>query len=410
MGLIKAAKEAIKGTLADQWKETIRCDNMDNNVLMVKKSTPNEIISNKSTIIVAPGQCAVIYDNGKVLDATAEEGFYTFDSSSSPSFFAGEFGKTFKEMWERFTYNGAAAKQQAVFFFNTKEILDNKFGTAAPIPFQDWSHPIPNQMTNTLTPMRVEIKCYGKYTFKITNPALFMQELAGTAEIYTKDKVVEQMRAEVIATFQNLVNELGSEKYKVPVLEMPSKTDEIRTMMDEMVFDEPIRKRGLSILCFAVESVTLDDESSQKIDQYELSSNAHMQQGRLVDAYAEAVQKAAENKSGSLNGFMGIGMMNMATNGMVGGAATGPWQNVQNSQMDLNKQNIENIPTTNDKTVMTNPEEWTCECGVKNKGKFCVNCGKEKPDSTSTQKQCPNCKAMNSAEAKFCSDCGTKLN
>lgn len=410
MGLIKAAKEAIKGTLADQWKETIRCDNMDNNVLMVKKSTPNEIISNKSTIIVAPGQCAVIYDNGKVLDATAEEGFYTFDSSSSPSFFAGEFGKTFKEMWERFTYNGAAAKQQAVFFFNTKEILDNKFGTAAPIPFQDWSHPIPNQMTNTLTPMRVEIKCYGKYTFKITNPALFMQELAGTAEIYTKDKVVEQMRAEVIATFQNLVNEMGSEKYKVPVLEMPSKTDEIRTMMDEMVFDEPIRKRGLSILCFAVESVTLDDESSQKIDQYELSSNAHMQQGRLVDAYAEAVQKAAENKSGSLNGFMGIGMMNMDTNGMVGGAATGPWQNVQNSQMDLNKQNIENIPTTNDKTVMTNPEEWTCECGVKNKGKFCVNCGKKKPDSTSTQKQCPNCKAMNSAEAKFCSDCGTKLN
>ncbi len=410
MGLIKAAKEAIKGTLADQWKETIRCDNMDNNVLMVKKSTPNEIISNKSTIIVAPGQCAVIYDNGKVLDATAEEGFYTFDSSSSPSFFAGEFGKTFKEMWERFTYNGAAAKQQAVFFFNTKEILDNKFGTAAPIPFQDWSHPIPNQMTNTLTPMRVEIKCYGKYTFKITNPALFMQELAGTAEIYTKDKVVEQMRAEVIATFQNLVNELGSEKHKVPVLEMPSKTDEIRTMMDEMVFDEPIRKRGLSILCFAVESVTLDDESAQKIDQYELSSNAHMQQGRLVDAYAEAVQKAAENKSGSLNGFMGIGMMNMATNGMVGGATTGPWQNTQNSTMDLSKQKIENIPTTNDKTVMTNPEEWTCECGVKNKGKFCVNCGKKKPDSTSTQKQCPNCKAMNSAEAKFCSDCGTKLN
>lgn len=412
MGLIKAAKEAIKGTLADQWKEAIRCENMDNNVLMVKKTTPNGVISNKSTIIVAPGQCAVIYDNGKVIDATAEEGFYQFDSSTSPSFFAGDFGKTFKEMWERFTYNGAAAKQQAVFFFNTKEILDNKFGTAAPIPFQDWSHPIPNQMTNTLTPLRVEIKCFGKYTFKIVNPAVFMQEISGTSEMYTKDQLTEQMRAEVIAVFQNLVNELGSEKHKVPVLEMPSKTDEIRAMMDEMVFDEPIRRRGLSIVCFAVESVTLDEESEKKIDNYEFSSNAHLQQGKLVDAYAEAVQKAAENKSGSINGFMGIGMMNMATNGMTSGAATGPWQNTQNSQMDLNKQNVGNAATTTEgqmksATVSEMQEEWTCECGSKNKGKFCVNCGKAKP--TQDKKQCPNCKAMNDKDVKFCPECGTKL-
>ncbi len=426
MGLFKAAKDAIGGTLADQWKEAIRCEDMDNNVLMVKKTTPNGIISNKSTIIVAPGQCAVIYDNGKVIDATAEEGFYQFDSSTSPSFFAGDFGKTFKEMWERFTYNGAAAKQQAVFFFNTKEILDNKFGTAAPIPFQDWSHPIPNQMTNTLTPMRVQIKCYGKYTFKISNPAVFMQELAGTAERYTKEKVVEQMRSEVIAVFQNLVNEMGSERHKVPVLEMPSQTDEIRTMMDEMVFDEPIRRRGLSIVCFAVESVTLDEESEAKIDNYEFSSNAHMQQGRLVDAYAEAVQKAAENKSGSINGFMGIGMMNMASNGMTSGAATGPWQNIQGSQMDLSKQNVVNVAQTSNEGLKqeqtttpveqkeeANSQEWTCECGIKNEGKFCVNCGKAKPEEVKkepTQKQCPNCKTMNDINDKFCGNCGSKLN
>lgn len=420
MGLIKAAKEAIKGTLGDQWKEAIRCENMENDVLMKKVTTPNGVISNKSTIIVAPGQCAVIYDNGKVIDATAEEGVYQFDSSTTPSFFAGDFGKTFKEMWERFTYNGATAKQQAVFYFNTKEILDNKFGTAAPIPFQDWSHAIPNQMTNTLTPMRVQIKCYGKYTFKISNPAVFMQELAGTAEIYTKDKVVEQVRAEVMAVFQNLVNELGSEKHKVPVLEMPSQTDEIRQMMDEVVFDEPIRKRGLSIVCFAVESVTLDDESVSKIDQYELSSNAHMQQGRLVDAYAEAVQKAAENKSGSMNGFMGIGMMNMATNGMVGGAVNGPWQNVQNSQMDLSKENIKKDTMTLDEDlknaslqVKKDTNEWQCTCGIINSGKFCVNCGKEKPQQNKAEeqdkKQCPNCKRINNAKDKFCSECGTKL-
>lgn len=412
MGLIKAAKEAIKSTFGDQWKEAIRCEDMNNETLMVKRTTPTGVITNKSTIIVAPGQCAVIYDNGRVLDATAEEGLYTFDSSSSPSFFAGDFGKTFKEMWERFTYNGESAKQQAVFFFNTKEILDNKFGTPAPIPFQDWSHPIPNQMTNTLSPMRVEIKCFGKYTFKITNPALFMQELAGTADIYLKEKLIEQMRSEVISVFQNVVNELGNEKHKVPVLEMPSQTDEIRTMMDEMVFDEPIRKRGISITCFAVESVTLAEESERKIDDYELSSNAHMQQGRLVDAYAEAIQNAASNKSGTMNGFMGIGMMNMATNGMMGGVATNPWQNTKNSQMDLSKENQnseENVmkkeEVKDEVSKVEQNEEWKCECGNVNKGKFCSNCGKPK----SNKKKCTKCGAENEPTDKFCSECGTKL-
>lgn len=402
MGLIKAATQAVKGTLSDQWKEAIRCEDLNNETLMVKKTTPTGVITNKSTIIVAPGQCAVIYDNGKVLDATAEEGVYTFDTSTSPSFFAGQFGEVFKEMWQRFTYNGATAKEQAVFFFNTKEIVDNKFGTPAPIPFQDWAHAIPNQMTNTLSPMRVEIKCFGKYTFKITNPAIFMQEIAGIANVYTKDKLVEQMRSEVIAVFQNLINELGSEKHKIPALEMPSQTDEIRAMMDETVFDEPIRRRGLSIVCFAVESVTLDDESAKKIDQYELSSNAYMQQGKLVDAYADAVKSAASNENGAMNGFMGIGMMNMASNGMVGGATTGPWQNTQNSQISNQteeKKDIENAATT------ASNEEWVCECGSKNKGKFCVNCGKQKQ----VVKECPNCKSKVEENDKFCNECGTKL-
>ena len=309
MGLIKATKNAIGSTLHDQWKEAIRCEDMTNEILMVKKTTDTGVITNKSTIIVAPGQCAVIYDNGRVIDATAEDGFYTLDSSSSPSFFGGQFGEVFKEMWQRFTFNGATAKEQAVYFFNIKEIIGNKFGTPAPIPFQDWSHPIPNQMTNTLIPIRVEIKCFGTYTFRIINPALFMTKIAGTATIYKKIQLVDQLRSEVMAVFQNVTNELGTNKYKVPVLEMPSQTDEIREMMDEKVFDEKMRERGIKIESFAVESVTLDEESERKIDNYELSSNSYMQQGKMVDAYSEAVKSAAENSNGAMNGFMGIGMI-----------------------------------------------------------------------------------------------------
>ena len=341
MGLIKAAAGAIGSTLHDQWKEAIRCEDMNNDILMMKKTSPNGVISNGSSIIVGPGQCAVIYDNGRVIDATAEDGYYTFDSSSTPSFFAGQFKDTFKEMWQRFTYNGESAKQQCVFFFNLKEIMDNKFGTSTPIPYQDWSHPIPNKMTGTVTPLSVQVRCYGTYTFRISNPAVFMEQLAGTADVYYKASVIEQMRSEVMSVFQNVLNELGNAQHKVPVLEMPSQTDEIKQMMDEKVYDEKIRSRGLQIDCFAVESVTLDEESQRKIDTYEFSSNDFMQQGRMVDAYANAVEKAAENANGAAAGFMGIGIANMSSGGFMQGAAQAPFQagNGAGSSVDMSANN-----------------------------------------------------------------------
>lgn len=383
MGLIKSAASAIGSTMHDQWKEAIRCEDLGNEILMMKKTTPTGVITNKSTIIVAPGQCAIIYDNGKVIDATAEEGIYEFDSSSSPSFFAGQFGDVFKEMWQRFTYDGATSKQQAVFFFNIKEIMDNKFGTPAPIPFQDWSHAIPNQMTGEKIPLRVEIKCFGKYTFKISNPALFMSEIAGVADVYKKEDVVEQIRTEVMAVFQNVTNELGNSKYKVPVLEMPSYTDEIKQMMDVAVYDENTKRRGLTITGFSVESVTLTEESEKKIDEYELSANSYMQQGRLVGAYADATQKAAENANGAANGFMGIGMMNMASGNVVGGATTGPWANNPQPVIQQNQQNPTQPTTAQAQVNGKTEEKWVCECGVENPGKFkfCGACGKKRPEN-----------------------------
>ena len=373
MGLIKAATAAVKSTLHDQWKDYIRCEDLGNDILMKRVSTPNGIISKDSAIQVSPGQIAVIFESGKVVDATAEEGIYTFDQSSSPTFFAGQFGDVFKEMWTRFTYGGATNKEQAVFYINAKEILDNKFGTPAPIPFQDWSHPIPNQMTGTMTPLRVEVKCFGKYTFKISDPATFMSKIAGTAEEYRKDEIVEQMRSEVIGAFQKVLNELGNSVHKTPVLELPSTTDTIKSIMDEKVFDQPIRDRGISLVGFVVESVTLDDESERKIDDYELSSNSFMQQGKLTGAYANAVQDAANNANGAANGFMGIGMMNMASGGMLGAAAQGAFQNKGTTAADLNGGSAQQAVT--DAPVGS---KFCPDCGTPTNGsKFCPNCGKQ---------------------------------
>lgn len=387
MGLIKSMVQSVGGTLHDQWQDLIQCENMGNELLMKKVTTPTGQISKGSRIIVAPGQMAVILDSGMIMDATAESGAYEFDQSSSPSFFGGDFGAVFKEMWQRFKYNGTPAKGQAVYFFNMTEILGNKFGTATPIVFQDWSHPIPNQMTGTYAPMRVEVRCYGTYTFSVGDPVQFMQNVAGAGDEYRVDQITDQMRAEVIGAFQNVLNELGSSLHKVPVLELPSRTDEIKTTMDEKVFDQPIRDRGLKLRGFVVESVSLDEESSKKIDNYELSSNSMMQQGTLVGAYANAVQDAAKNENGAGAGFVGVGMMNMASGGMVGGAVNAPFKN-QTSNQNFEALDPYQQSTAQQSGAQSESNSATTQQEVK--PKFCSNCG-------------------NPVTGNFCSNCGTKV-
>ena len=420
MGLIKAIAGSIGGTLSDQWLDLIKCDNMDMDTLMVKQTTKSGQISKGSRILVAPGQVAVIYDSGAVLDATAEEGVYTFDQSSSPSFFGGQFGPVFKEMWQRFTYGGTPAKEQAVFFFSIKEILDNKFGTATPIPFQDWSHAIPNQMTNSLQPMRVNVRCYGKYTFKLDDVAAFMRIHAGTANVVKKNDITEQMRAEVMAAFQNVLNEMGNSQHRVPVLELPSFTDEIKGVMDEKVFDAPIRARGVKLIGFAIESVSLDEESQAKIDRYEYSSNAMMQQGKIIDV----METAAGNEAGAAGAFMGLGMANMGSGGMTGGAMQNAW-NGQGGQTTYDPYGQgggqpQGVPCPKCGTMITGkfcpecgtpapapkPVKKCPKCGTETTGKFCPECGTQLPTDEGT-KHCPKC--GKEVTGKFCPECGTPL-
>lgn len=458
MGLIKAAVQAIGSTFGDQFLSTISCEDMGNDILMVKKEDKNGTIAKGSRIIVAPSQVAVIYDSGKILDATAEPGAYTFDASSTPSFFAGQFGPVFKEMWERFKFGGGIAKEQAVFFINTKEIVGNKFGTPNPIPYRDWGHALLNARNGGYTPMRLDIKCYGTYTFRISNPATFMSNMAGVAEVYKKDLLVEQMRSEVIASFTNVLNSLSEDEHKIEALALPNKTDEIKNIMSQENFDGAINNRGVSIVSFAVESVTLTEESKDKIDKYELAGDQFQQQGVLTEAYANAIQDAAKNANGSMHGFVGMGMMNMntgnpfgAVTSSVAGAAQYGAPNTQaynEAVKPVNKQapanaNGANVPptqetangatqtpnestnvgatlentattgeasnTTSAENASTSEETWVCKCGQANNGKFCVSCGTPKENPAESSVKCPRCGKEWKAGTKFCGECGQKL-
>ena len=419
MGLIRAIGGAIGSTMKDQWLDLIKCDNMDMDTLMVKQTTKSGQISKGSRIIVAPGQAVVIYDSGAVLDASAEEGVYTFDQSSSPSFFGGQFGPVFKEMWQRFTYGGTPAKEQAVFFFNIKEILDNKFGTATPIMFQDWKHPSyteDGQKDGTY----MNIRCYGKYTFQLDDMGVFMRNHAGTGNIIKKDAITEQMRSEVIAALQSIINELGSGAEPIGALELPSKTQKMKEIMDARVFDAPIRARGVRLLSFTIESVSLDEESKEFLRQYQTGGSANLARGSMLGT----MRAAAENEGGAGTGFMGIGMagMGFGTGGNMMGTMVPPQQQQQQQQQATQQQapQVQGVPCPKCGTLITGkfcPECGTpapapkkakkCpKCGTETTGKFCPECGTPIP-ADEGPKHCTNCGAE--VTGKFCPECGTPV-
>ena len=398
MGLIKAGIGALGGVLADQWKEFFYCDALDMDTLVVKgqkrtsKRSSNtkgsdNVITNGSGIAVADGQCMIIVEQGKIVEVCAEPGEYTYDTSTEPSIFSGSFGdslkKTFQAIGKRFTYGGDTGKDQRVYYFNTKEIMGNKFGTPSPIIFEVMNKRLGMSRT-------VNVRCNGVYSYTLSDPLLFYTRVCGNVEQpFTRDKIDEQLKTEFVSALQPAFGALA--ELELRPAQIPAKANELKQAMNEALQAEWV-DRGIAVAKIALNPITLNPDDMKKIQEMEDSAtygqNAFMMGGRMTTATANAMETAAGNSAGAMTGFMGMGM---AGNAMGGGFNAAQ----QFYNMGMQQQTQQQAAPAAD--------GWKCACGTVNKGKFCVECGSPKPADDGWTCACG---AVN--KGKFCAECGTK--
>ena len=387
MGLIKAAAGSLSGVLADQWKEYFYCDSMDADTLMCKgvkrtsKRSSNtkgsdNIITNGSVIAVNEGQCMMIVQQGEIVEFCAEAGEFTWDSSTEGSVFYGGFGEGIEDSWEnfkrRFTFGGDTAKDQRIYFFNTKEIIGNKYGTATPVPFRVVD-------TNIGLDIDVSVRCNGEYSYKITDPILFYKNVAGNVSSeYDRKQLDGQLKTEFLTALQPAFAKISAQGIRYSAL--PGHTLELADAMNNVLSAKWSGLRGISIVSVGVNSITASPEDEAMIKELQKSAvfrNTNMAAAHMVQAQAEAMKNAASNSGGAMAGFMGLNMAQQA----------GGMNAAQLFQMGAQQ------------PAAAPANSWTCKCGTVNTGKFCTECG-------AAPGWVCSCGAVN--KGKFCSECGAK--
>ncbi len=393
MGLIKAAIGSIGGTFADQWKEYFYCEAMPADVLVAKgeKRTSgrssntrgsDNIITSGSVIAVADGQCMMIVADGRIVEVCAEPGEFTYDASSEHSVFGDGLGDGFSTFFatvgERFAFGGVPSSDQRVYYFNTKEVLGNKYGTVNPVPFRVVDN-------NIGLDIDISIRCNGEYSYKITNPVLFYTNVCGNvSNRYTRSEIDSQLKSELLTALQPAFAHIGAQGVRYSAL--PGHTIELAQALNAVLSSQWKDRRGIEIAAFGVNSVTASKEDEQMIKELQRSAvmrNANMAAATLVDAQAQAMKDAAKNQGGAAMAFMGV---NMAQN--AGG---------------MNAQQLFEMGAQQAQQPQQNAG-WACACGAAgNTGKFCAQCGTPAPAPTGGWK-C-SCGAENTG--KFCQECGT---
>lgn len=423
MGLIKAAKDAVSTMLADQWREYFYCDSLSNDVLLVKgqkritegrnsntKGIDN-IITNGSVIAVNEGQCMLLVDQGEITDFCADAGEFVYDASAEPSLFYGNLGeslkKTFRNVGRRFTFGGNAARDQRVYFVNTKEIMNNLFGTANPIPFRVLD-------MNIGLDMDVSVRCNGQYSFKIADPLTFYTKISGNVtDSYSRTELLTQMKSEFLNALQPAFARISA--MGVRYSNLPAHSVEISNALREELSVQWRELRGIEVVNVSINSATIPQEDAKRISDMQAEASyagGRMAQALLNRSRAEALVGAAKNEGGNLVGFMGLNMadamgnvmMNqqgMQQSGMAGAmGAIGAGMGMQVNHQTQQGMGVQGTQTAPGAVTLG----WTCSCGqTDNKGKFCTNCGQPKPAQAGWT--C-SCGAVN--QGKFCMNCGSK--
>lgn len=411
MGLIKAIAGAIQGVAADQWKEYFYCDALEADVLVVKGRKRNNskfgtsnnandnLITNGSVVAVNEGQCMIIVDQGKVVEFCAEAGEFLYDTSSEPSLLYGDLGenikKTFATIGKRITFGGDTGKDQRIYFFNTKEIMGNKYGTANPVPFRVVD-------TNIGLDVDISVRCNGEYSYQIFDPILFYTNVCGNVtDEYTRDKIDSQLKTELMTALQPAFAQISAMGIRYSAV--PAHTMEVADALNQVLTEKWGQLRGIRIVSFGVNTIKASEEDEQMIKDLQKTAvmrNPNMAAATLVGAQAEAMKAAASNTStGPMMAFAGMNMANMA-GGMDANSLFAMGQGQQNTPP------TSPTPTAPSPASASAPsaDSWTCSCGAVNTGKFCKECGNPKP--APEQGWTCSCGAVNLG--KFCQECGAK--
>lgn len=412
MGLMKAASGAVGGVLGDQWKEFFYCESLSPEILVAKgqkrlssqgrssnTSAEDNIISNGSAIAVNEGQCMIIVESGKVVDLCAEPGTYTYDIGTEPSLFSGDLASNivsvFQNIGKRFTFGGDPGKDQRIYYFNTKEIIGNKYGTPAPIPVTVLVSKESGQLID------ISVRCFGTYSYRIVNPMLFYTNVCGNVDdVYDRTQLDEQMKSELLTALQPAfarISDLG-----VRYAAIPGHTKELAEILNEELSKDWSELRGINIVKFAVSSIKATDEDELRIKDLQSYSTPGSMAAGLAGAQMGAMRAAASNPNGAGMGFMGLGMANMMGGANNLGGLMQQQQMMTQQQQQMQQQQQQMQPQAG----MAAAAGWACACGQQgNTGKFCAGCGKPQPAPQGAAGWACSCGAQGNT-GKFCANCG----
>lgn len=402
MGIIKAAVGALGGGLADQWVEVIEPYNMSDTTVMTKgvfvrkddrrgsnKKGTKDVLTDGSVIHVYPNMMMILVDGGKIIDYSAEEGYYVVKNNSAPSLFNGDLREAVSETFNRFKFGGVTPQKQQVFYINLQEIKGIKFGTSSPLNYFD-----------NFYNAELFLRAHGTYSVRITDPLLFFTNaIPRNKEQVDLNDINEQYLSEFLTALQTSINKMSADGERISYV--PSKSMELSKYLSDILDDSWRELRGMEIVSAAVASISYTDDSTKLINmrnQGAMLSDAGVREGYVQGAMARGMEEAGKNPNGAVGGFMGVGM-GMNTSGNYFSQAS------QSNQQQMQQQAQQPAEKAKD--------SWTCsECGTENTGKFCSNCGNPKPEESKPQKlemKCSSCNEivdLSNGIPKFCPHCG----